>query len=367
MRKKHAYSLMGEVMKPLYDEYQSIGPEAFFEKYDHMSLQYYLTNCARPKWYPAKINYVETMTSGTNDFSYGVVDSVIMYEHFTSLAAVKGKTIKNGMSRLPQACATLIGEENITMGAFVYKIDVVNNKVAVTYSTDGCIPSENPKVVMFDKVLITIPTPGLRMIERPLWSPTKEAAIRACNIQPCYKLGLQFETRFWENPEKVDHPTFGGQSTTDTPSRWIVYPSYGLGDKGKGVLLIYCWSADALNMLPASDEQRKNIALRDLQSLYPKVDIRKEFTGKWKSIHWTAESSSGVAHFLPGQFKQLYPALQEPEGPASEPENNFFYFSGEHISMWYRWIVGALDSAGNACKQMFPDIDFEVLGKKDKI
>ena len=67
---------------------------------------------------------------------------------------------------------------------------------------------------------------------------------------------------------------------------------------------------------------------------------------------------------MPGQFKHLYPALQEPEGPdpMASQEDRLIYFAGEHISMRHGWIVGALDSAGNACKQMFPDIDFECLG-----
>ena len=343
--KKTADALMGEVMKPLLEEFNDIGEKSFFEKYDHMSLRYYLGNCADPKWYPAKINYVETMTSGTNGFTYGLIENVIAFDNFNS-QPVEWKTIKNGMCRLPEACVALIGEENITMGAIAYKIDVEGDKVAVTYSTDGKIPSEQPKVETFGKVLLAIPNSVLRMIERPIWSPRKEEAIRACNIQPCYKLGLQFKTRFWENVKKVDHPTYGGQSTTDTPSRWIVYPSYGIGDKGKGILITYCWSTDALSILPASEEQRKTIALRDLQCLYPNVKVAEEFTGKWKSVHWTTDWTSGVAAFLPGQFKHLYEALQEPEAP--------IYFAGEHISTRHGWIVGALESARHACHQMFP-------------
>lgn len=352
---KTADSLMDEVMKPLLKEFQEYARKdksgEFFAKYDHMSLRYYLSNCVNPKWYPAKINYVETMTSGTNAFSYGLVESVIEYDDFNSQKADEWKTIKNGMSRLPEACAALLGKENITMGAIVYKINVKRDgHVAVTYSTDGLVPSKSPKETNFDMLLIAVPNPVLRMIQRPLWSPSKEEAIRACNVQACYKLGLQFHTRFWE---QCDRPAYGGQSTTDTPSRWIVYPSYGLNDRGKGILLTYCWSTDALGILPAKDEQRKECALRDLEVLYPDVNIREQFTGKYKSVHWSAEWSTGVTDFLPGQFSHLLPNLRKHEG-------NIF-FAGEHISVRHGWIAGALDSAGYACKQMFPDIHFEVL------
>ena len=43
------------------------------------------------------------------------------------------------------------------MGALVYKIDVEEGKVAVTYSTDGYVPSRYPKIEKFDQLLIAVP------------------------------------------------------------------------------------------------------------------------------------------------------------------------------------------------------------------
>ena len=149
-------------MKPLLDEYIKMGSMKSFDKYDSMSLRYYLANFAKPKpWYHAKINYVEVRTAGTNAFTYGVVESVIEYQDFNSLGETGWKTIKNGMSRLPEACAAVIGEENITTGATVYKIEVIGDKVAVTYSIDGSVPSSCPKTEKFDKLLIAVPPPVL--------------------------------------------------------------------------------------------------------------------------------------------------------------------------------------------------------------
>ena len=55
---------MDEAMKPLLDEYIKMGSMKFFDKYDSMSLRYYLANFAKPKpWYHAKINYVEVRTA----------------------------------------------------------------------------------------------------------------------------------------------------------------------------------------------------------------------------------------------------------------------------------------------------------------
>ena len=340
---KTAHSLMDDAMRPLFKEFHE-DSDKFIEKYDDISLQYYLANCAEPKWYDAKINYVETMTTATNAFTRGVIDRVIAHEDFNLNRSGGWKTIRNGMSRLPEACAKLIGRENITNGATVYKIEEEGDKVVVTYST-----SSNPKVEVFDKLLVTIPTPALKMIERPQWSSEKEQAIRACNVIPCYKLGLQFKTRFWEKGER---PAYGGQSTTDTPSRWIVYPPCGFNDPGNGILLTYCWSTDALNLLPASDEQMKDRALRDIQKLYPDENIREQFTGIYRSFSSMSEVPMIVADFLPGQMR-LIRCLRKNE--------RNIYFAGEHISLRHAWIVGALDSAGYACKQMFPELDFNFV------
>ena len=344
---KTAHSLMNDALKPLLQEFHD-NRDAFFDKYDHISLQHYFTNFAEPKWYQSKVRYVETMTTATNSFTRGLIDRVIEYEDYHSHQSCGWKTIKNGMSRLPEACVKLIGKENITSGASVYKIEEEGDEVVVTYSTDGCVPSATPKREKFDKLLITIPNPALKMIDRPLWSAEKEEAMRACNVTPCYKLGLQFKTRFWEKGER---PSYGGQSTTDTPSRWIVYPCYGLNDLGKGILFTYCWSTDALNVLPASDEQMVDSALRDIQKVYPDEDIGGLFTGNYKSFSWVSEVPMGVADFLPGQMK-LLPSLQKNEGNV--------YFAGEHVSLRHAWIVGALDSACNACKQMFPELDLSL-------
>jgi len=117
------------------------------------------------------------------------------------------------MCRLLEARGIVIGKEKTTMGALVYKIDVEGGKVAVTYSTDGCVPSRYPK---YRKI---------------------RSAPHCCPIiySPLTNLECNLRQDFGKR-KNVEHPTFGGQSTTDLPSQWIVYPSYGIGDKGKGYI-----------------------------------------------------------------------------------------------------------------------------------
>ena len=59
------------------------------------------------------------------------------------------------------------------------------------------------------------------------------------HFEPLYKMGLRFKTRFWERVQTG--ASLGGQSATDMPVRWVVFPSNGIGSDGPGVLLVYSW------------------------------------------------------------------------------------------------------------------------------
>jgi monoamine oxidase len=254
------------------------------------------------------------------------------------------KTIANGMDRLPNGCADVLGREHITMGAAVRAIENLHDgRVAIHHSALG-------KPAVFDKVIMALPPAALRMIETPQWSVTKMQAIRSMHFEPLYKIGMRFRTRFWE---KVSRPSFGGQSISDLPMRWCVYPSYGLGTEGPGALLLYSWMTDAYDWLPKSQEDRVRIGLQNLQKLYgDEVNVREEFIEAF-DVAWPMEWATGDAMFFPGQFRRLFNVARRPEGN--------IYFAGEHLSVHHTWIVGALDSALLACQQILRDPNLEPL------
>ncbi len=339
---KTASQLLHEVLEPFLALLRADFERGFREivKYDHVSLYGYLSEVAG--WSDDKINYVEVMTAQTNQFHLSFTELVM--EH-VSFASADWKTIEDGMDRLPNACAELIGRENITMGAAVRRLEELpDGRVAIHHSA-----SDQPQI--FDKVIAAVPPAVLRMWQTPRWSVRKEQAIRAMHFEPLYKIGLRFRSRFWERTEA---PCYGGQSITDTPSRWVVYPSYGLGDEGEGVLLLYSWMSDAQAWLPQSAEERTRIALRDLQDLYGPdgVDVEAEFLEAF-AVAWPNEWSTGDAKFLPGQFRSLFAVAREPEGN--------IHFAGEHLSVHHTWIVGALDSALHAVRQVAGRPEIEPL------
>ena len=333
-----AGKLLQDAIDPVVKELQANFPEAL-KKYDPMSLHYYLSQVLH--WPDAKINYVEVMSSQTNEFRNGLVDQAILNSDFTG-QVVNWKTIDNGMSRLPEACAENIGMNNIELQAPVQSLKHIDHgRVEVGYGKLG----EKLTCEDFDAVILALPPSSTRMItNKPLWPVNLEYGLRSIHFQPLYKIGLRFKTRFWEREGL--RPSHGGQSTTDLPIRWVVYPSYGIGDKGKGVLLCYSWMTDSNHWLPKSKSDKIRMALDNLKQIYPEVDIYKEYAGSASGeeflkegvpIEWAVRWPLGDATFYAGQFSNLYPIMKLPQGN--------IYFAGEHLSVYHTWIVGAIDSA----------------------
>ena len=333
-----AEDLMLEAVDPLLQRLRSNFTDGFDEicrEFDDFSFRFYLSSILG--WPTEVIDFVETVVSQTNQFSLSVTEIVMEYMDFSTK---EWSTIANGMSRLPLAMAHLVGNENITLNARVTGIrNEANGKV--TLSIAGC---NGPAQFTFDKVIMAIPPSALKMIsDRPAWSERKECAIRSMHFESLYKMGLRFRTRFWERVGSM--ACRGGQSTTDLPIRWIVYPSNGIDDEGPGVLLVYSWMTDADAWLPLTPEERRDLALANLAKIYNgEIDTKDKSTINVYDLFieasdavWSARNSTGDAKFMPGQFQSRFEAARRPEGN--------IYFAGEHLSRHHTWIAGALESA----------------------
>ncbi len=335
-----ASKMLADAIAPFAQLLQEDFEKGFEEilKFDNMSFFTYLTLVLG--WSIDEVNYVETMESATNQFQNSFTELIIESLDFSGAA---WKTIENGMDRLPLACAEVIGSNNIQMGYAAQSIENTSTgRVTINFSNQ---PSQT-----FDKVLMAIPPAALRMIKTPQWSAPKTQAIRTMHYEPLYKIGMRFKTRFWE---QVPRASKGGQSVSDLRTRWCVYPSYGIGTHGEGVLLLYSWMTDAYNWLPMSEEDRIRIGLEDLQTLYQgTVDIQSQFLEAF-SVAWPIKWATGDAMFYPGQFSELFNVAQAPEGNV--------YFAGEHLSVHHTWIVGAIDSALLACQQMLSNTELTPL------
>ena len=343
---KYLQDAIEPIRQELHDNF-----DGALRKYDSKTLYNYLYEDLG--WSDAKINYVEAMTSSTNEFQEGLVDLAILHSDFTGVPP-SWITIHHGMSRLPEAAAMVIGEENIQKSSKIVSVAYLEDgRIQLGYERFKTAKKTEPKygIETFDAVILAVPPNSIHMLHSkptpPMWPVELQAAFRSTYFCSLYKIGLRFKSRFWERKDL--RPSLGGQSITDLPCRLIVYPSYGIGDKGKGVLLLYSKMTDANNWLSQSETEKVQLALRYLQELYPEVNISKEYAGSASEEDFLTEAfighwSLGVSIFYPSHFTKLYPQMVLPRGNV--------YFAGEHLSVYRRWIVGAIDSAMVAVKQL---------------
>ncbi|KAI5839380.1 hypothetical protein DFP73DRAFT_587539 [Morchella snyderi] len=312
-------------------------------KYDKSSFRSYLK---KKGWDDSVIGFVETMCSETNQFTLSFPEMIMQNLDFETPSDM-WQTLDGGMDTLPQGLAGVVGLKNITFGARVQAIEDVDGKVLIRAETAGRRVEE-----LFNKVILAIPPSAVRMIpKRPRWSSPKEEAILSIYFEPLYKMGLRFKTRFWE---KVSTSSWAGQSTTDLPIRWIVYPSYGINTEGPGVLLIYSWMTDASVWSSVKFDDRVRCALHHLVEVYKDedVDVYDLFMAA-NDMPLAEHNPTGDCMLLPGQFTKYFEIAQESEGN--------IYFASEHLSRHHTWITGALDSARTTAYHVFKDLQPEEL------
>jgi hypothetical protein len=89
----------------------------------------------------------------------------------------------------------------------------------------------------FTHVVSTTSFAALRTIDtdRVPMSHRQRDALRTLNYGSVVKAAIKFKTRWWEDDDVMQR---GGSSCTDRQSRVIVYPSYGMGEDGPGVLMV---------------------------------------------------------------------------------------------------------------------------------
>jgi monoamine oxidase len=208
-----------------------------------------------------------------------------------------------------------------------------------------------------DYLVVAIPFPALRFVTvTPEFSFPKRRAIIELHYDSATKVLLEFSERFWEwnatewarylPDEYRGHDSYGGGSITDTPNRFIYYPSHAVpGSRGGVILASYTWADDASRWDSIPSEDRYNFALKGLTDLYGK-GIKRFFTGFGKTESWMENyySFGEAAVFTPCQLTTLHPHIPTPEG--------LVHFAGEHTSLKHAWIEGAIESGIRAAKEI---------------
>ena len=270
-------------------------------------------------------------------------------------------------------------------------------RVTSVYMTNPNDPTSNMKIKIqtkntvlaktiseqeFSHVISTIPFSALRSVDISGCNLEykQRMALRCLNYGPSVKVGIKFKTRWWQTDEFGKQ--MGGQSSTDRPSRVIVYPSYGTDDPvdkpgvliapynwfvchlyslGAELLTSYIRTQDSLrfapfieikdwsdNELPPDrphppyEERLLDQIYQDLAAIHGKPPAWfKEQTCDYYAFDWigSLETVGAFAYFGPGQFSSIYPTITTPAASGN------FHFGGEVASKHHAWVAGALESA----------------------
>lgn len=186
-----------------------------------------------------------------------------------------------------------------------------------------------------DIVLVTTTARAALFIDFvPPLSLKKMEALRSVHYESSTKVILTFRSKFWEQDG-----IRGGKSITDRPSRFIYYPSHSFqANSTVGVLLAsYTWSDDAGLFQGASDQDLKELVLRDLEQLHGH-QVWDLCTGvlvkKWSCDPF---SLGAFALFTPLQHLEYGQELFRSEGR--------IHFAGEHTAFPHAWIETSMKSA----------------------
>ncbi|KAG8806793.1 hypothetical protein FRC17_004807 [Serendipita sp. 399] len=338
---------------------------------DQVSMRTYLQSI--PNGYDqAQINTLESFESGTNFYDSALSEMVMewMTFHWPAPKEVPWWTVQGGSSVIVEKMNTALFPPN-TQTTSSLQMGTAVTAISPTVAPDGSWTSVTVDVTKvngpsasntYDHVVSTLPFGCLRSVDTSKCNFDWEhlQAIRSLQYANSVKVGIRFKKKWWE---ELDKPQKGGVSSTDRPTRMIIYPSYGIEGSGTTMLVSYSWGQDA-NRLGAlcqgnsSDEEMRlvNLIMRDLADIHGITDFDtfsqlydSHFAWNWDMNQF---SCGAFALFGPGQFKSLYPNVTASYGGR-------LHFAGEATSVHHAWLVGALNSAFRAVYQILHSVGME--------
>ncbi|QRV94780.1 Flavin containing amine oxidoreductase [Ceratobasidium sp. AG-Ba] len=220
----------------------------------------------------------------------------------------------------------------------------------------------------YDHVVSTVPLSCLGQIDTSHFKfPWNlQTAIRELHYDGSTKVAIRFSKRWWEDP-KVVAPQIGGVSSTDRPTRTVVYPSYGIHTQSASMIVSYTWAQDAFragSLAQGRDSVAERALIENILKDLTDMHQIKDETGQtdytllprlmqdYHAWNWYGNefSMGAFALFGPGQFENLYPQV-------TMPHFGRLHFAGEATSVHHAWVVGALNSAYRSLVEIFEHED----------
>ena len=234
--------------------------------------------------------------------------------------------IKGGNDNLPKAFAQRLSAK-IHFGSPAVRIEQDEKSVRVVFLKNG-----NPQTMSADRLLCAAPFSLLRNIEMPANFPERRRdIINNLHYDSVSRVYLQAKRRAWE-----DKGLNGFAITSDAVEIW--QPTWSQPGP-RGIIMTYNRPGQAERVAAMKDSDRISSTLNQLDPLFPGLrdNFERGATKVWIEDEWSrgAWAFIGVRDFI-----------------AASASEGRIHFAGEHLSPWFSWMQGALDSSARAVKQI---------------
>ncbi|XP_032438073.1 L-amino-acid oxidase-like [Xiphophorus hellerii] len=350
--KKNASELLQEALLEVKDYIINHTCEEALKKFDHYSVKEYLreeTNLS-----PEAIRMMGDILNENSIMANALTEMVYLMNDVND--SVVYSEVTGGTDLIPKALYKTLKKDTVKVNSTVKKIYRCETKdrVVVSYQSDQTDGLSN---ITADAVLVTTAAKAALFIDYdPPLSASKMKALRSIHYGGSTKVVLTFSEKFWEK-----EGIYGGKSVTDRPSRFIYYPSHSFPRNDKiGVLLAsYTWAEDSNLFLSLSDEDLKELVLKDLALIHGD-QVKSLCTGilvkKWSL---DPHSHGAFALFTPYEHLEYNAELQKNEGR--------IYFAGEHTGFPHAWIETAIKSAIRAANHTNTDAKKHLNSARDEL
>jgi monoamine oxidase len=247
--------------------------------------------------------------------------------------------VKGGNDNLPKAFAHRLGNK-IHFGSPVVKIEQDANSARATFLDKG-----TRQTISADQILCAVPFSVLRNVELPTsFSERKLNVIKNLRYDSVSRVYLQAKKRSWE-----EKGLNGFAVTSDAVEIW--QPTWSQPGP-RGILMTYNRPGQAERIAAMGENDRINSTLTQLGQWFPGLqeNFERGATKCWIEDEWSRGAWSFVG---PRDFVT-----------ASSPEGRV-HFAGEHLSRWFSWMQGALDSGLRAVKEINEAAEVRAASKQD--
>jgi monoamine oxidase len=277
--------------------------------------------------YPSQLSALRVDGSLKQEISIdGFADGLAQYFGSEFRGPTRFTKIKGGNDNLPRAFATRL-KEKIRYNSPVVKLDQDEKSVRVTFLDQG-----KAQTITGDRMLCALPFTLLRNVELPASiAEAKRKVINDLRYDSVSRVYLQAKKRSWE-----EKGLNGFAITKDAVEIW--QPTWNQPGP-RGIIMTYNRPGQAERIAAMKDPDRITSTLDQLGPLFPglRENFEKGATKCWIEDEWSrgAWAFAGVPNLL---------LFAKPEGR--------IHFAGEHLSFFFSWMQGALDSSARAVKQI---------------